>query len=596
MLPDPGIVHLQGSDDAEWMVPDISSSGQNLNGKPAFKVLLSRLSEQYERDLAQAALRARSSFVQAEDETADRPRSSTFSRQVSARTEAPNDDVDTLEAPNRVPYPDKPEPSPPIETRERGSFFAWSNPELDAEISGKQQIKKAVSRSSWSFLRGSQQKGEVKLISESSHRERDRLLRQKSSVTKENAVRRLVRSRGFAHMTAIVLLVNAIFIGVQVQSSFQNEKLEELIIIDWAFCVVFVIEILLRLYDCGFWNFWTNPRDRWWNAFDFFIVVLSTVDAIMSASAPQEASSFLDNITVLRVTRVVRIVRVLRVVRVLKFFQDLRILLSAILSTVKTASFALMLIVLIIYIFAIAIAQQSAEHIKGVKKTGTPLDEEMKFYFGSLGSSMLTLYMTIAGGIDWKDALVPLFQVSELATFLFLAYVSLMMLCIMNVLFGIFCQCALDAAANDKDGQIQAHMAQRDKFVHELSALFLGWDDTGDGKCTLEEFENHLYDEDTQALLRQLEIPSRDAMTLFELLDADQSGQVDLSEFVTGCITLRGGAKSIQMGVLSRNIGQRVGTIEEDLKRHERKLDLLVAKLAGKQAGLVAKGLVAKDA
>eukprot|EP00931_Biecheleriopsis_adriatica_P105883 TRINITY_DN80407_c0_g1_i1.p1 TRINITY_DN80407_c0_g1~~TRINITY_DN80407_c0_g1_i1.p1 ORF type:complete len:589 (-),score=116.57 TRINITY_DN80407_c0_g1_i1:63-1829(-) len=388
---------------------------------------------------------------------------------------------------------------------------------------------------------------------------------------------RFVQSAKFDRLSASLLIANAIFIGVQIEHSFQETMPLAIDIIDYIFCVLFIVELVLRLYGFGCRTFWTNREDRAWNAFDFTIVLLSTADTLISlVDIGGGEGSPLGSISVLRVVRIVRIVRVLRIIRVMKFFRDLRILLAAIFSTIKTASFALLLILVIMYMFAIAITQLAAEEIKSRAAAGNPVekDSDMDFFFGGIFRTMFSLFMTIAGGIDWKDAALPLFEVGELAIFFFLVYVALMILCVMNVLLGIFCQCALDTAASDKENVIKAQLDDKERFIETLNELFASWDDTGDCKCSLEEFKSHLQDETTQALLRSLEIEGNDALILFELLDGDRSGEVNLDEFVTGCITLRGGAKAIHMEKASsqnRYVEQKILAIEE-------KLDLLIEK------------------
>eukprot|EP00930_Biecheleria_cincta_P014620 TRINITY_DN12501_c0_g1_i2.p1 TRINITY_DN12501_c0_g1~~TRINITY_DN12501_c0_g1_i2.p1 ORF type:complete len:387 (+),score=60.37 TRINITY_DN12501_c0_g1_i2:154-1314(+) len=357
-------------------------------------------------------------------------------------------------------------------------------------------------------------------------------------------------------MSAGLLLANAAFIGIQVENSFQPETPLWIDVVDYIFCALFQIELTLKLWALGCVRYWCTRDDLFWNAFDFFIVITSTLDTVMSAIVRAnggDGSGPMANISVLRVIRVVRIVRVLRIIRVMKFFQDLRILLAAIVSTVKTASFAFILISLIMYMFGIAITQLVAQYVVDNMEAGTPISksEDLLVYFGGIANSILTMFMTISGGVDWQDGLFPLYDVGSLAVVFFLLYIAMMTLCVMNVLLGIFCQCALDTAAKDNENVIQLQLQEKNRFVKTLRNLFQGWDDSGNGTCSVEEFQKHIWEEKTQALLRSLDIESRDALTLFGFLDTDGSGQVDLDEFVSGCITLRGGAKAIHFEKLA---------------------------------------------
>ena len=47
-----------------------------------------------------------------------------------------------------------------------------------------------------------------------------------------------------------------------------------------------------------------------------------------------------------------------------------------------------------------------------------------------------------------------------------------------------------------------------------------------------------------------------DVWTLFLLIDVDASGRVDIEEFVSGCMQLRGPAQSLQVAKMSRLLGE----------------------------------------
>ena len=53
------------------------------------------------------------------------------------------------------------------------------------------------------------------------------------------------------------------------------------------------------------------------------------------------------------------------------------------------------------------------------------------------------------------------------------------------------------------------------------------------------------------AFFATIDIETDDAWLLFSLIDNDKSGCIDLEEFVSGCLTLKGSAKAIQMAQLS---------------------------------------------
>eukprot|EP00931_Biecheleriopsis_adriatica_P009197 TRINITY_DN11027_c0_g1_i7.p1 TRINITY_DN11027_c0_g1~~TRINITY_DN11027_c0_g1_i7.p1 ORF type:complete len:536 (-),score=88.60 TRINITY_DN11027_c0_g1_i7:91-1698(-) len=377
-----------------------------------------------------------------------------------------------------------------------------------------------------------------KSLSESSY------MQQRTSALKE-----CVKSTWFDQISAVVLIMNALFIGLQVQYEFENETPTVVIIIDYIFCVLFLAELIARLWALGCHTYWVGADDRAWNHFDFVVVTLTTVDAVVSIAV--QGQSVLGNISALRTVRLIRVTRVLRIIRVMKVFKDLRLLIAAIASTVKTAFYAFVLIFCAMWMFSIALTQLVAGHVKETRLAGGVQDPDLLFYFGSLWKSMLTLFMTISGGIDWKDALEPLLEVDALGVVFYVAYILMMVLCVMNVLTGIFCQAAVETAQTDRDKVIQSQLLEKQRYIETLKTLFDQFDDSRDGKCSFEEFKKHIQNPNMQALLRSLDIEVRDAMTIFELFDSDGSGEIDLDEFVTACITLRGGAKAVHMEKVS---------------------------------------------
>eukprot|EP00913_Durusdinium_trenchii_P009395 g8830.t1 len=83
---------------------------------------------------------------------------------------------------------------------------------------------------------------------------------------------------------------------------------------------------------------------------------------------------------------------------------------------------------------------------------GVALDEgtlwAMNSYFRSLPITMLTLFMSIAGGVDWEDPLLAVSAVSPWWTLLFLFYiatchfqngVSVPVMDLQNSVVGFFC-------------------------------------------------------------------------------------------------------------------------------------------------------------
>ena len=88
----------------------------------------------------------------------------------------------------------------------------------------------------------------------------------------------------------------------------------------------------------------------------------------------------------------------------------------------KSLIWAMVLLILIVYIFGILFLQAMQDQVE-VEMSPEALEKAEK-HFGSLWLSMLSLFMSIAGGVSWGELLLPLKAVSWVWVALFLFYIS----------------------------------------------------------------------------------------------------------------------------------------------------------------------------
>merc|ERR1712232_490076 len=137
-------------------------------------------------------------------------------------------------------------------------------------------------------------------------------------------------------------------------------------------------------------------------------------------------------------------------------------------------------------------------------------------------------------------------EASWLAAAIYLLYILFAQFCVMNVIIGIFCHNAMEAFETDKEKVVEARLKAKKTYVDSLVDLFHEFDEDGSNQISKQEFEQGLGQPRMQAVLKTLDIEKRDATALFDML-ADASGDVNLEDFVTGCINLRGTANAIQV-------------------------------------------------
>eukprot|EP00931_Biecheleriopsis_adriatica_P069552 TRINITY_DN43384_c0_g1_i1.p1 TRINITY_DN43384_c0_g1~~TRINITY_DN43384_c0_g1_i1.p1 ORF type:complete len:271 (-),score=45.91 TRINITY_DN43384_c0_g1_i1:5-817(-) len=241
----------------------------------------------------------------------------------------------------------------------------------------------------------------------------------------------------------------------------------------------------------------------------------------------------------------------------------------------KSLLWTVLLLTLLFYAFGVALTQLTSDYCRftNMQSTGnvnaSPVckHEGLKKYWGSISESMLTLFMAVTGGVSWEHCLEPLRGSSGVAAVIFVVYLSFTILALLNVVTGVFCHSAIESAASDKDIAAMIQLQNHKEYVDTIRRMFTEIDDDDSKGISIKEFAAALRNEHLSAYLESIDISTADAWTLFKLIDADENGNVDIDEFVTGSLSLRGNAKAMQVAMMRVESG-----------KHGRKIDKLFAR------------------
>uniref|UniRef100_A0A7S0FZ66 EF-hand domain-containing protein n=1 Tax=Pyrodinium bahamense TaxID=73915 RepID=A0A7S0FZ66_9DINO len=198
------------------------------------------------------------------------------------------------------------------------------------------------------------------------------------------------------------------------------------------------------------------------------------------------------------------------------------------------------------YVFAIIFTQSAVDYMADTEEWDPALDG----FWGGLEASMLTLFKSISGGLSWHEALLPLADISRVLVWLFCVYIFLTCFAVLNVMTGVFCNSAIENAANDPEVLVQSLVESKKEYMQKVENLFKDLDTKDPGSITLAELETCLSDETLNACFAALGIDTDDAWQLFKLLDTNKAHVVDIEEFVWGCTRLRGSATAVDMNAL----------------------------------------------
>uniref|UniRef100_A0A6Q2X3T9 Ion transport domain-containing protein n=1 Tax=Esox lucius TaxID=8010 RepID=A0A6Q2X3T9_ESOLU len=143
---------------------------------------------------------------------------------------------------------------------------------------------------------------------------------------------RMVRHRLFVYAFDLIILVNAVFIGLDEENPLIANA-------EWAFLALYLLEILLKLYTFEPRAFFS--KHEFWNWFDTVIVISALIATIINSYN-----------SVRQILDIVFILRVLRLIRVVDSIKRFRAIINTLIKIGPTILTFGQLIVVVYYIFA----------------------------------------------------------------------------------------------------------------------------------------------------------------------------------------------------------------------------------------------------
>lgn len=231
----------------------------------------------------------------------------------------------------------------------------------------------------------------------------------------------LVEAPYFQRFIVVVIVINAITLGLETSPAMVAQMGSLLNILDRVALAIFVFELGLKLWAYG-WQFFRSG----WNIFDFVIVSIALIPAVGAFS-------------------VLRALRVLRVLRLFSAVPSLRMIIGALIGAIPGMASILIILSLIFYVSAVLATQL--------------FGNEFSEYFGSLGISALTLFQLMTLDSWSGDVVRPILQVYPFAWLFFIPFIVISAFAVLNLFIGVL--------ISNIEAEHQARQDEHDQLLEE---------------------------------------------------------------------------------------------------------------------------------
>ncbi|MBS9720229.1 ion transporter [Tianweitania sp. BSSL-BM11] len=243
----------------------------------------------------------------------------------------------------------------------------------------------------------------------------------------------LIESPRFERFITILIIINAITLGLETSQWVMSRFASLLLLVDRAVLAVFVLELVARVfvYRTRFFN---DP----WRIFDFFVVAIALVPTTSNLS-------------------VLRALRILRVLRIISVIPSLRRVVGGLVAALPGMASIVLLLSLVFYVSSVI----------ATNLFGNTFPE----WFGTIGESAYTLFqvMTLE---SWSMGIVrPVMEVHPLSWLFFIPFIVTTSFAVLNLFIGIIVSAMQEEHESTASDERLQMKDEQDLILQEVRAL-----------------------------------------------------------------------------------------------------------------------------
>ncbi|CAE7929903.1 Cacna1c, partial [Symbiodinium necroappetens] len=390
-------------------------------------------------------------------------------------------------------------------------------------------------------------------------------------------------------LVAILIVGNGVMIGLQTEPGF--DEWPGWTYVELVFAAFLLLEIALRMHLLRCRNYWCGT-ERWWNWFDLFLAATGILD--ISVQMVGEEDSAFAGASLLRFCRLIRLVRIVKVFRI-KFMKDLRLMVKGLIAGIRTLTLAFLLLFAVLYVIS-GFATMTIGSDTRTKEL------ELEEYFYNIPAAMFTAFRCFNGEcVNRRGEPINFLLADAFGLPFILFYVVSYMLVTMgifNVILAVYVDITMKAAKENDAVTAEQHARESIRVARttrELLKKFAGAYhvfNEEDGKNKLDKLPSHMLfteeglqdkveitkelfllviqDRGVQKLMDDLDLPP-DRANLFEIIDADGSGTLQITELLQGLLKIRGEinkSDTVASLLATKALQSMIGELKDESLRH----------------------------
>uniref|UniRef100_A0A7S4WCJ3 EF-hand domain-containing protein n=1 Tax=Alexandrium monilatum TaxID=311494 RepID=A0A7S4WCJ3_9DINO len=432
----------------------------------------------------------------------------------------------------------------------------------------------------------------------------------------------------------IIICLNALCIGLS-----QDLLIDHIMwtIFEIIFSVCFLVELLIKVRCFGCIEHFFGEGFLW-SWFDFAIVIIAVADLLFTVLSlmNMEGLPDLNRVTILRLVRIVRMARIVRLLR-MKLFKELTLMVYGVIGGLRTLCWAFVFLFVIVFIIGVFMKQVFDLSLRDCSQSEdkdsatcthseTVLWRHHEVLFSSVFRSMFTVFRCLIGDCNSPDGmpLAPhlMSVMGSLFTIGYVVLVCFVIFGVFNLVMAIFVENTLETARVSQQKRQQARTKEHVRVAQELRQIVLRictrmrnkydptsttntasmqaarrtvWDkvrssvyrepdsrreasmeeETMQMAVSREVFEEVLQDPKVALILEDLEISITDRAKLFDIIDANGSGHLDVGEIIEGLMKLRGPADKgdvVCAALMVRSVQREIERLDLEMQERHRAL------------------------